>query len=231
MQALADIPECKNYYEFLQKNPELQVLPPGDNSLVFCPRNDAVASMLAEPPGSKVKRDDAKIKRAAAQQMAVGGGKATKEVPITSATASAVPSPSANTNSSAGSPQKRQVTSVPTSLVSVVNSLPTATGTAGTAVISSPGGSPATSTPVATSFNPGPDTLALDPNQLTLKTLLVDPAFVNLGPGEPGRMVSFGSPPTSAGANLKLSGGSGDIISVIRGDIPFNRGTIHIVDK
>ena len=231
MQALADIPECNKYYEFLQQHPGVQPLPPGQNYLVFCPRNEAFESVLAAPPGSKVKRDDPKVIRALAHQVALGN-KVTKEVPTTSTTASTVPSPSANLTSPARSPRKRQVTSVFTSLVTVVNSLPTTTGAASTTARSSPGGSPATSTAVATSFRTsGPDPFASDPSQLTLKTLLTDPAFVNLGPGESGRMVSFNSPPSFNNTSLKLVSGLGQIINVLRGNIPFNLGMIHVTQE
>lgn len=228
MQALAGIPECQKYYEFLQRHPEAQS-PPPDN-VVFCPTNEAVESKLAAPAGSKVKRDEVEAIVNAAMQTAQGP-KVTKGIPTTSAKTSVTPSPSTGTNSTARAPRKRQVTSVFTSLVTVVHSS-TTSGAASTTTGGSPGGSLATSTPVATGFRTsGSDPLALDPNQLTLLTTLKDPAFVNLGPGEAARMVSFGSPLTSANTNLKLSGGLGNVINVIRGNIPFNLGVIHVVDK
>jgi len=229
MQALADIPECKKYYEFLQQHPEAQSPPSGQDYVVFCPSNEAVDSKLAAPRGGKIKRDDYDASQTLAMQTATGV-KVTKGLPTTPRT-SAAPNPGANPNPTAPAQRKRQVASVFTSLATVVNSSPTATGAAGASVGGSPRGSVATSTPVATSFTSGPDPVALDPNQLTLKTLLTNPAFVNLGPGEPARMVSFASPPTNVTSNLKLSGGLGDIISVIRGDIPFNLGKINVVDK
>ncbi|PUU77238.1 FAS1 domain-containing protein [Tuber borchii] len=230
MQALADIPECQKYYQFLQRHPEAQSPPPGQDNVVFCPTNDAVDSKLAAPAGSKVKRDETEAIVNAAMQTAQGP-KVTKGIPTTSARASVTPSPSTGTNSIARAPRKRQVTSVFTSLLTVVHSS-TTSGAASTTAGGSPGGSLATSTAIATGFRTsGSDPLALDPNQLTLLTTLKDPAFVNLGPGEAARMVSFGSPLTSANTNLKLSGGLGNVINVIRGNIPFNLGVIHIVDN
>ena len=228
MQALAEIPECQKYYEFLQQHPDAQSPPSDQDYLVFCPTNDAVERKLAAPPGSNIKRDDNGAKKAAAL-LTAQGPKVTKR-----ALRRAVPSPSPNPTSTPRALPKRQVPSLTTSLGTEVHSSSTATGvtsstasTTSSTASSSPGGSLATSTAVATSFgSSGPDPIALDPSQLTLITTLNDPAYVNLGPGEAARMVFFGSP-----LNLKLICGLGNVVNVIRGNIPFNRGMISVVDK
>ena len=235
MQALADIPECRKYYEFLQQHPDAQSPPSDQDYLVFCPTNDAVERKLAAPPGSNIKRDDNGAKKAAAL-LTAQGPKVTKR-----ALRRAVPIPSANPTSTPRAPPKRQVPSLTTSLVTEVHSSSTTIGatsstasttssTAGAAsatASSASGGSLATSTASATSFGTsGSDPIALDPSQLTLITTLNDPAFVNLGPGEAARMVFFGSP-----LNLKLICGLGNVVNVIRGNIPFKGGMISVVDK
>ena len=221
MQALADIPECNNYYELLQHFPETQSPPPGHNYVVFCPRNEAVESKLAAAPGSKIKRNYPQ-----SQDISIN----TVQVDVRKRAARReVPGPTANPKPTAGTLGKRQASSASVSLVTVAPTTARATSsTAGDSL----GGSLATPTAVAASFRtPGPDPLALDPNQLTLMTALDDPAFVNLGPGEAARIVSFGSPPTFANTNLKLSGGFGDVINIIRANIPFDLGIIHVADK
>ena len=231
MQALADIPECQNYYQFLQTHPEVQSPPPGQQYVVFCPINEAVQRKLAAPAGSKIKRNEPDMLLSMAALTATGIT-LTRTAVTTSTRTSVVPSSSANSNSTAGAPRKRQVTIAPTGLATVVPSSSTTTGPTSTTAGSSPGGSLTVSTAVATSFRTsGPDPFALDPNQLTLKTIFNNPAFVNLGPGEVLRTVSFAAAPAFPSSNLKLVCGLGDVVNVIRGNIPFSLGLVHIIQE
>lgn len=226
MQALAEIPECKQYYEFLLQHPEAQTPPPpGQNYVVYCPGNEAVQSKLAQPLGGKVKRNAADMIKSMAALTATGI-QVTKTAKKRQATSLFTSLATSTPTSLATSVTTSLATSTSTSLATSLQPSPTTTGTTSTTATSSPGGSLVTSTPVATGVTTfGPDPFALDPNQVTLKTTFNDPAFVNLGPGEVLRMVSFSS------GGPKLACGVGDAASVVTRNIPFDNGVINIAQQ
>ncbi|RPB01273.1 FAS1 domain-containing protein [Choiromyces venosus 120613-1] len=226
MQVLSEIPECQEYHQLLLGFPDMQT-PPAGIFDVYCPRNEAVDRKLAEPAvaGSKVKRNNFGAGKSA------GAGTinfSATLVPPTTAAPSATPT--GNSSATANAPGKRQVTSVSTSASTVV--LPSSTAATSTTPGSSPGASPTTATAVATSFRTsGPDPFAMDPNQRTVKSVFNDPAYVNLGPGEVLRLISFAGAPAFATTGQKLAGGLGQVVNVMRGKIPFNQGNVYVVDE
>jgi hypothetical protein len=70
-------------------------------------------------------------------------------------------------------------------------------------------------------------------NFQTLRTFLEDPAFVNLGPDQPARIVSsYTDPrPGSDQANIQISSGLGAVVNQIAGPFKFDNGMIYAVAK
>ena len=70
-------------------------------------------------------------------------------------------------------------------------------------------------------------------NFQTLITFLEDPTFVNLGPGQPGRVVSsYTDPPHGSDqANIQVTSGLGAVVNQISGPYKFNCGLIYGVAK
>lgn len=70
-------------------------------------------------------------------------------------------------------------------------------------------------------------------NFQTLRTFLEDPAFVNLGPGQPARVVSsYTDPrPGSDQANIQITSGLGAVVNQIAGPFKFDNGMIYAVAK
>ncbi|KAF8244321.1 FAS1 domain-containing protein [Wilcoxina mikolae CBS 423.85] len=69
-------------------------------------------------------------------------------------------------------------------------------------------------------------------NFATLRTFLVDSTFVNLGPNQPGRVVSnyAAPPPGSDIATIAVSGGGGAITNQVSGPFKYDNGLIIGVD-
>jgi hypothetical protein len=65
-------------------------------------------------------------------------------------------------------------------------------------------------------------------NFVTLRTFLEDPTFVNLGPNQPGRVVSnyAAPPPGSDIATIAISGGGGGITNQVSGPFKYDNGLI-----
>lgn len=69
-------------------------------------------------------------------------------------------------------------------------------------------------------------------NAETLFTFLEDPTFVNLGPGQPGRLVSsYVGTSSPAEASVKIASGLGQSNQQTGGPFKFDKGIIYIVDK
>ena len=69
-------------------------------------------------------------------------------------------------------------------------------------------------------------------NPLTLYTFLEDPAFVNLGPQQPGRLVSsFTGASNPAEASLTVASGLGRSTRQISGPFKFDKGVIYEVEE
>ena len=69
-------------------------------------------------------------------------------------------------------------------------------------------------------------------NPLTLYTYLEDPAFVNLGAQQPGRLVSrFAGSSSAAEANLVVASGPGRSTRQISGPFKFDKGVIYGAER
>jgi hypothetical protein len=68
-------------------------------------------------------------------------------------------------------------------------------------------------------------------NAETMFIYLDDPQYVNLGPGQPGRMVkSFTGTDSQSEATYQIASGLGSVISQTRGPFKFDRGVIYEVE-
>jgi hypothetical protein len=72
-----------------------------------------------------------------------------------------------------------------------------------------------------------------DSNFVTLRTFLEDPAFVNLGPNQPGRIVqNNGAPPAGTEESiLEVTSGLGDVSSQVNGSFKYDKGIIVGVNR